>query len=336
MILQEEVNKHLAEIKAVKGVENCVLTQRDGNPIQSAGVWLSQDEMFRVSSATSAVYNCALELHKDKLKYILIEGSRAKLMLAPLRNTDNQTLDNIGESQGIQGSDDDFFIAISTAPNVNLAGIFLKVRSSLIAIRKALIMSGESFKPELDMFSKMELTPMYEAMTLRGNIDVEGSFTVKPLSIGLSLEISSRIESAIASFKNKITNLERCFLCFDGGYLTNPVVRTKGYNPIQLDSEASMTYSIFETADQCSWFLKKMRVQSVLIECTDNLHFINKVGNGLFSALIDKDNEKLGLLRMVMPVFVRQLEQILEDVQSYENTIRMFDPTALFTEIIIK
>ncbi len=334
MNLQEEVKTHLAEIKSVKGVENCVLTQRDGNPIQTTGVWLSQDEIFRVSAATSAIYNCALELHKDKLKYILIEGARAKIMLAPLRNTDNQALNRIAESQCIPGCDDDFYIAISTQPTINLGGIFLKVRNSLIAIKKALIMSGESFKPPLRHFSKAELQAMYDAMNVKEN--VEDSFSIKPMSLGISHEISQEIENSLNQFGNKISDLERCFLCLEGGYLTNSIVRTKGFNPIKLDSEASMTYSLFGTADQCSWFLKKMRVQSVLIECVDTFQFINKVGSGLFSALVAKESQKLGLLRMLMPSFVKSLEAILEKAQVQENKITAFDPKSLFSEIIIR
>ena len=84
--LQDEIKKNLEIIKSTKGVENIVLTQRDGNPIQFSGVWLSKDEIFNVSAATAAIYNCGIALHQNDLKYILIEGKQAKILLSPLKN----------------------------------------------------------------------------------------------------------------------------------------------------------------------------------------------------------------------------------------------------------
>ncbi len=76
MDLREKIKIHLEQIKQLKGVENAVLTQRDGNPIQSTGVWFSKNEIFNVSSATSAIFNVGIHLHPKDLKYILIEGIR--------------------------------------------------------------------------------------------------------------------------------------------------------------------------------------------------------------------------------------------------------------------
>ena len=132
MKLHDEVRINLEKIKATKGVENVVLTQRDGNPIQYSGVWLSKDEIFSVTAATSAIYNCGLQLHQDRLKYILIEGQKAKILLSPLRNYGNPTLNKIIEAQGLQGNDNEFFVAITTQPTSNLGGIFLKTRQALI------------------------------------------------------------------------------------------------------------------------------------------------------------------------------------------------------------
>src|SRR6056297_2208540 len=129
----------------MKGVENVVLTQRDGNPIQYSGIWISKDEIFNVSDLTSAIYNCALQLYKDELKYLLIEGKRAKILISPLKNYGSKTLNKIIKAQDLQGSNNEFFVAITARPNINLGGILLKTRQQLIEIKKALILSAESF-----------------------------------------------------------------------------------------------------------------------------------------------------------------------------------------------
>ena len=101
MSLADQVKVYLERIKSVKGVENVVLTQRDGNPIQSAGIWLSKEEIFNISSATSAIYNLGLHLHSKNLKYILIEGNSAKIFIAPLKNSMSDPIDRIMIKQGI-------------------------------------------------------------------------------------------------------------------------------------------------------------------------------------------------------------------------------------------
>ena len=67
MDLKEKIGLHLDQIKQLKGVENAVLTQRDGNPIQSTGVWFSKDEIFNVCSAASAIFNVGIHLHPNDL-----------------------------------------------------------------------------------------------------------------------------------------------------------------------------------------------------------------------------------------------------------------------------
>jgi predicted regulator of Ras-like GTPase activity (Roadblock/LC7/MglB family) len=167
MTLKEKIGNHLDQIKNLKGVENVVLTQRDGNPIQSSGVWFSKDEIFSVSSATSAIYNIGIHLHPDDLKYILIEGKKAKILIAPLKNSYNSPLNRLLEEQGIFEDDNEFFIAITTLPNVNLGGIFLQTSESLTKIKRTLITSGESFKPPLIEFDSEQVKQMMESFNVK-------------------------------------------------------------------------------------------------------------------------------------------------------------------------
>ena len=134
MNLQEKIKIHLDQIKQLKGVETAVLTQRDGNPIQSAGVWFSKDEIFNVCSAASAIFNVGIHLHPIDLKYILIEGKKAKILIAPLNSPLHFSLNKILEQQGILNNNHEFFIAITAQPNVNLGGIFLQNNECLLKL----------------------------------------------------------------------------------------------------------------------------------------------------------------------------------------------------------
>ncbi len=86
-IVIKKVEPLLKKLKKVPGVENAVLSQRDGGPIQWVGVWLNNREVFGVCSSTSAIFSVAEELHNGSLENILIDGERAKILVAPFHNS---------------------------------------------------------------------------------------------------------------------------------------------------------------------------------------------------------------------------------------------------------
>ncbi len=332
--LMESVSKYLTEIKSIKGVENAVLTQRDGNPIHSVGVWLSQDEVFKVSAANSAIYNCGIELHPNNLKYILIEGPRAKIFLAPLKNTDNEALDRLVQAQNVQGCDDEFYISITTQPTINLGGIFLKTRDALIEIKKALVMSGESFKPPLRKYSKQELEELMNSFNLKQGLETSQVLSFDNLS--LDQESAQELDKTLELLSLKIDDLNRAFLTVEGGFIAAQIQKNNFIAQAKLDSEATMSYSLLSTADQCSWYLKKMQVSSILLECKDSFQFINKVGTGILSININKGSQKLGLLRMILPKFIGKFEDILKAAQLKSKEKPVLDMKAIFNQLIIQ
>jgi predicted regulator of Ras-like GTPase activity (Roadblock/LC7/MglB family) len=334
MNLMDSVSEHLSTIKTIKGVENAVLTQRDGNPLKSVGVWLSQDEIFKVSAANSAIYNCGLELHPGDLKYILIEGTRAKILLAPLKNSDNEALDRIVQAQGIQGGDDEFYIAITTIPTINLGGIFLKTRDATIEIKKALVMSGESFKPPLRKYTKQEMEELTNSFNLKENVESSSSLNFN--SVFIDEETSFELEKTMDTLSVKIDDLNRAYLTIEGGFIVSQIQKNNFINQSKLESQATMSYSLLSTADQCSWFLKKMQVTSILLECKDSFQFINRVGSGILSIDINKGSQKLGLLRMILPKFMKKFDEILSLALIKTKEKPMLDMKEIFSQIILQ
>jgi predicted regulator of Ras-like GTPase activity (Roadblock/LC7/MglB family) len=329
--LQDQVNVLLQNIKTIKGVEHCVLTQRDGNPIQSAGIWLSKNEVFSVSASTSAIYNCGLQMHQDDLKYILIEGNRAKILLSPLKNTENPTIDRIMEAQGYKNQDDEFFIALSTHPEVNLGGVLVRTRQILVDIKKALILSGESFKPPLRNFDQSELEKIYDLFNAKD--DLSKSDHLDLFSFSISPETSYNLESLLNEYSKQILDLKETFLTFDGGFIAASLC--PDYNRLsRLDTSAIMSYSLFSTADKCAWFLKKMHIDSILLECQNEFQFINRVGNGIFSTSVAKGRQKLGLLRLIVPRYCQKMAKILENKrESVQARLPSLNLNTIFSEL---
>ncbi len=320
-------------IKFTKGVENAVLTQRDGNPIQYTGVWFSKSEIYSVSAATSAIYNCGLQLYEDDLKYILIEGKKAKIMIAPLKNYGSSTLNRIIEIQHLQGNDNEFFIAITTQPFINLGGIFIKTRKSLIEIKKALILSGQSFKPPLRHFTEEEVNKIIKISDVKEEIQVHDE--VSFYSVKIDPAMSMKLDQILDEFQRNTLDLIEAFIILDGGFIIASIESNRIRNSNLMDTKATMSYSLLATANKCAWILKKMHVNSILLECTNSFQFIHKVHDSIFSVHIAKGRQKLGLLRLIIPRYCKKITNVLLEKHELKNQPIAVDFTSLFSELVL-
>ena len=334
MTLKEKIGNHLDQIKNLKGVENVVLTQRDGNPIQSSGVWFSKDEIFSVSSATSAIYNIGIHLHPDDLKYILIEGKKAKILIAPLKNSYNSPLNRLLEEQKIFEDDNEFFIAITTLPNVNLGSIFLQTSDSLTKIKRSLIISGESFKPPLIEFDSKQVKQMMESFSVKEDTSKEQHLST--YSLGFTEKDSLQLNQILNKFSLAIPDLKHSFLTLDGGFVVSKIIKKEQFWYNSLESIAAMSYSLFQTSNRCAWLLKKMRVNTILLDCETTFQFIYGLKRAIFSSYIDKGKYKLGLLRLIIPQFASQLDKVIEKASVIEDYKKTFDIKKLLGELVIK
>jgi predicted regulator of Ras-like GTPase activity (Roadblock/LC7/MglB family) len=326
------VKNNLTQIKQVRGVENVVLTQRDGNPIQYSGIWLSKKEIYNVSASTSAIYNCALKLYASKLKYLLIEGDKAKIFISPLKNYGSETINRIIDAQHLQGNSNEFYVAITTQPHVNLGGIILKIRESLIEIKKALILSGESFQPPLRHFSRTQINSLVNNSDVKEEIEMKTSIPF--FSAEINTELSYNLDLTLSNFAKHILELKSSFIALEGGFIISKIKRENN-SIFDLDTQATMCYSLLSTAENCAWMLKKMHVKSILMECTDSFHFINKIGKNIFSTHITKGRQKLGLLRLILPRYTKKIEKFMEEIQYKKPSQGISNIENLFSELVI-
>ncbi|TFG23908.1 MAG: roadblock/LC7 domain-containing protein [Promethearchaeota archaeon] len=333
MHLQEKIKIHLDQIKQIKGVENAVLTQRDGNPIQSSGVWFSKDEIFNVCSAASAIFNVGIHLHPKDLKYILIEGKKAKILIAPLNSPLHSSLNKILEKQMILNSNHEFFVAITAQPNVNLGGIFLQTNECLKKIKTSLITSGESFKPPLIQFDNQKIQNIINGFDIKEN--EEFNLKISSFSLSFSENISIELRKVLNDFSLTIPDLKYAFISIDGGFVASKILKNSRVNNDELDNISAMSYSVFQTANRCSWLLKKMHTENILIDCDNSFQFINGLGKSIFSSEIGKARQKLGLLRLLLPQFSKKINNLIKkasEIQEY----RTFDVKKLLGDLVIK
>lgn len=333
MHLKDKIGIHLDQIKQLKGVENAVLTQRDGNPIQSTGVWFSKDEIFNVSSATSAIFNVGIHLHPKDLKYILIEGKKAKILIAPLNNPLHASLNKILEMQGILDCNHEFFIAITAQPNINLGGIFLQTNECLKKIKTTLITSGESFKPPLIQFNNQKILNIIEGFNIKETEDFD--LKLSSFSLSFSEAISLELRKVLTNFSVTIPDLNYAFVTIEGGFIASKILKNIDMDTEKLDKISAMSYSLFQTANRCAWLLKKMHADRILLDCQNSFQFIDGLGKAIFSTEIGKLRQKLGLIRLILPQFSKKIETLVKEASEFQDH-STFDIKRMLGELVIK
>ncbi|MHA2037419.1 MAG: hypothetical protein ACW98X_13360 [Promethearchaeota archaeon] len=333
MQLNEKIGIYLDQIKQIKGVENAVLTQRDGNPIQSTGVWFSKDEIFNVSSATSAIFNVGIHLHPKDLKYILIEGKKAKILIAPLNSPIHNSLNRILETQGVLDDKHEFFIAITAQPNINLGGVFLQTSECLRKIKTSLITSGESFKPPLIQFNSQKVQNIIEGFNVKENEEI--NFKLSPFSLSFSKPISLKLAKVLSNISVTVPDTKFSFVTIEGGFIASKMLKILDVNTEKLDKISAMSYSLFQTSNRCAWLLKKMHAESILLDCQHSFQFIEGLGKAIFSTVIGKTRQKLGLIRLILPQFTNQINKLIKEASEIQD-FHTFDIKRMLGELVIK
>jgi len=282
--LLDQLHNYIQGVKDIPGVENVVVSQRDGYPITSCGVWLSDKEIFGLSATSSAILSVARRIHAS-LSYVLIEGERDKIMLIVLPETAT------------------YFLAITTLGNVNLGRIMLQAEKLATHIGAAL--RGVEFTPPLRSYEEEDRKAILRAF----NVYFSGHTRrdVRSVNICITDRIASRITEVIGEFLSAIPAAKMGLVCLDGGYLI-PTSHIDEKDAVRI---STLTYTLFDASRTAAQIAKRTRVRQVLCDCNGYLHFVYGLTGGLFSTIIPKDSVRLGLLRLVIPNFTSEIENVL-------------------------
>ena len=283
----------LQNIKAITGVENVVLIQKDGLPVASAGVWFSKEEVFAVASSTCAIFGVAKLIHGD-FKYLLMESETSKVFLASLPN------------------DSDYFLAVTTAPRVNLAALFIEMKDSLSRLDFLLRQHIDGRLPPLRSYSNDETKRVLEGFAV-----AEGRATIYGISrsvISLDRSQALTLRALLRQVHDCIPNIGSVFLSLSGGVR----VSLEGFTNDRL---AAMSFALHDASERVVRTLRNSSLQTVLCETGTTRHFIYAVPNGVFSLWVDKDSQKLGLMRLLLKHYIDEIRRVLTSVSMVKPAV---------------
>jgi len=281
--LSDELTETLQNVKAITGVENVVLIQKDGLPVASAGVWFSKEEVFAVASSTCAIFGVAKLIHGD-FNYLLMESDTSKVFLASLPN------------------DPDYFLTVTTAPRVNLAALFIEMKDSLSRLTFLLREHVDGRLPPLRSYSRDETKQVLQGFAVAEGRDTTYGVSRSMISLDRSQALSLR--ALLRQVHDCIPSIGSVFLSLSGGVR----VSLEGFTNDRL---AAMSFALHDASDRVVRTLRNSSLQTVLCETEDTRHFIYAVPNGVFSLWVDKDSQKLGLMRLLLKHYIEEIRRVL-------------------------
>lgn len=286
MNTEVEIQSHLDRLRDIHGVENIFLAQRDGYPITSSGVWFSSDEIFGISAAASAIYAVARRLYKS-LNYALVEGEQAKFLIAAFPENNH------------------FFLSLTTRTNANLGSILHSLHQCTKRIYPHLL-EAESLPP-LRSYSTGQEASILERFNAQDKPLHSPSPQIKHQSLVLTDSMVVKLRALLTDFMNLLDGAHPTFVSLAGGY---PIAPVNQLDPIT-SSISAFTFALFDTCKKVAWITKRTHIHQVLIDIGDRYHFIYNTGSGLFSTTLQKDNFRLGYLRLLIPTFTSRIEETL-------------------------
>jgi predicted regulator of Ras-like GTPase activity (Roadblock/LC7/MglB family) len=281
--LSDELTETLQNIKAITGVENVVLIQKDGLPVASAGVWFSKDEVFAVASSTCAIFGVAKLIHGN-FNYLLMESDTFKVFLASLPN------------------DPDYFLTVTTAPRVNLAALFIEMKDNLSRLSFLLRQHVDGRLPPLRSYSFDETQKVLQGFAVAEGRDTNYGISRSMISLDRSQALSLR--TLLRQVHDCIPKIGTVFLSLSGGIR----VSLEGFTNDRL---AAMSFALHDASERVVRTLRNSSLQTVLCETEDTRHFIYAVPNGVFSLWVDKESQKLGLMRLLLKHYIEEIRRIL-------------------------
>jgi predicted regulator of Ras-like GTPase activity (Roadblock/LC7/MglB family) len=311
---QDLLKAYLQNIKNINGVENVVLTQRDGFPINSAGVWLSKKEIFNVSSAASAIYAVAENISNNQLNNILVEGANAKIFLSPLP------------------SSDEYFITLTTKSKANLGAIYVEARNSFESLQKILLSSDLDLKPPLRFFKAEEIKEIIDNFSLKDQQDMK--LAVSNFNFIISEELAKELEDYISAIVRSIPEINKMFISLNGGHVLSYHTKQGGILDKTL---AAMTYSLYDTASRVFWILKRSNIEAILCESEREILFIYGLKNAILTIGIrKKENVRIGLLRLLFASYVKTLDDMFINLAQKEKQVPVFSIENLIESLVVK
>jgi len=199
-------------------------------------------------------------------------------------------------------NDPDYFLTVTTAPRVNLAALFIEMKDNLSRLSFLLRQHVDGRLPPLRSYSTDETQKVLQGFAVAEGRDTSYGVTRSMISLDRSQALSLR--ALLRQVHDCIPKIGSVFLSLSGGVR----VSLEGFTNDRL---AAMSFALHDASDRVVRTLRNSSLQTVLCETAETRHFIYAVPNGVFRLWVDKESQKLGLMRLLLKHYIEEIRRVL-------------------------
>ncbi|MHA1506114.1 MAG: hypothetical protein ACTSR0_02845 [Candidatus Asgardarchaeia archaeon] len=283
-----EVKGLCEELRKIKGVENIILTTRDGHPISISGLWISKRDIFDMCSITAAV-NTTISQMVRGYQYTLIEGSYSKLAIFPL-------------SESIEA-----YMSVMMREDTNLGALILKSKRTIGKILDIIHKIRGALEVPLVEFKDEDISMIVENLNIIRGLERE-QHRMKDFyrDLNLSVDAIRKIRKLVEEFKIKIPSVREVYIAGNGGY---PIYSSEPY----VYDKINFYYSTFDLFSKLVFSLKRDEVESMLIKTKDKYYIFKRLKGSTLVVLSEVDGTKLGLTRILMESLKGAVDRVISE-----------------------
>jgi len=209
-------------------------------------------------------------------------------------------------------NDSDYFLTVTTAPRVNLAALFIEMKQNLSRLSYLLRQHVDGRLPPLRSYSSDETSRVLEGFAVAEGRDTTYGISRSVISLDRSQALSLR--ALLRQVHDSIPDIGSVFLSLSGGVR----VSLEGFTNDRL---AAMSFALHDASERVVRTLRNSSLQTVLCETDSTRHFIYAVPNGVFSLWVDKDSQKLGLMRLLLKHYIDETRRVLSTVSMVKPAV---------------
>ncbi|MHA2024038.1 MAG: hypothetical protein ACTSWQ_10290, partial [Candidatus Thorarchaeota archaeon] len=209
-------------------------------------------------------------------------------------------------------NDPDYFLTVTTAPRVNLAALFIEMKDNLSRLSYMLRQQVDGRLPPLRSYSSDETSRVLEGFAVAEGRDTTYGISRSVISLDRSQALSLR--ALLRQVHDSIPGIGSVFLSLSGGVR----VSLEGFTNDRL---AAMSFALHDASERVVRTLRNSSLQTVLCETGTTRHFIYAVPNGVFSLWVDKDGQKLGLMRLLLKHYIKETRRVLSSVSMVKPAV---------------
>ena len=304
MKIRKKIAEHLQEITNSQIIDNIILLQKDGYPIQANGVWVSKLEVFELCNAVSLLYYFSHRILESSTR-VSIKSDGRKFIITSLSYIlqDFDLLDK--NKKELDKGEKNRYLMVFTLKDKNLPlrEVFRNIKDEVTKIWNLLRTTDNRIKNIQPRLTDDQIQEVLKGFDIKNN-----SNQVEQIN-------KARLTRKMDDLYNLITyypNFKQISVFYQGKLVYSKLDKERTSQNNLKDSENSEKYlRIFQNALKVSWILKRVNPEIIILDSENYYGLISGFKESINFLKISKTNGRIAIIKDIFPVITKKSEKIL-------------------------